>query len=190
MTTTEGGAARVAGLEPLTLFAALSTQTTHLGFIATASTTYEEPYNTARKFASLDVISGGRAGWNVVTTATEASARNFNLDRQHPHAHRYQRAAEHVAVVRKLWDSFEDDAFIRDKASGQFFDPAKVHAPRHRGKHFAVEGALNVARPPQGHPVIVQQGNRSPAASSPPAPPRWCSPPSRTWPTPRPSTAT
>lgn len=158
VTTTEGGTARVAGLEPLTLFAALSTQTTHLGFIATASTTYEEPYNTARKFASLDVISGGRAGWNVVTTATEASARNFNLDRQHPHAHRYQRAAEHVAVVRKLWDSFEDDAFIRDKDSGAFLDRAKLHRADHKGTHFKVEGPLNVARSPQGHPVIVQAG--------------------------------
>ena len=158
VTTTEGGAARVAGLEPLTLFAALSTQTTHLGFIATASTTYEEPYNTARKFASLDLISGGRAGWNVVTTATESSARNFNLDRQHPHAHRYQRAAEHVAVVRKLWDSFEDDAFIRDKESGAFIDRAKLHRADHRGAHFKVEGPLNVARSPQGHPVIVQAG--------------------------------
>ncbi|WP_411840494.1 LLM class flavin-dependent oxidoreductase [Paracoccus sp. ME4] len=158
VTTTEGGAARVAGLEPLTLFAALSTQTTHLGFIATASTTYEEPYNTARKFASLDVISGGRAGWNVVTTATESSARNFNLDRQHPHAHRYQRAAEHVAVVRKLWDSFEDDAFIRDKDSGAFIDRTRLHRADHRGAHFKVEGPLNVARSPQGHPVIVQAG--------------------------------
>lgn len=158
VTTTEGGTARVAGLEPLTLFAALSTQTTHLGFIATASTTYEEPYNTARKFASLDLISGGRAGWNVVTTATESSARNFNLDRQHPHAHRYQRAAEHVAVVRKLWDSFEDDAFIRDKDSGAFLDRAKLHRADHKGTHFKVEGPLNVARSAQGHPVIVQAG--------------------------------
>ena len=158
VTTTEGGAARVAGLEPLTLFAALSTQVTHLGFIATASTTYEEPYSTARKFASLDVISGGRAGWNVVTTATEGAARNFNLDRQHPHAHRYARAAEHVAVVKKLWDSFEDDAFIRDKASGAFLDRAKLHRTDHRGAHFKVEGPLNVARSPQGHPVIVQAG--------------------------------
>lgn len=158
VTTTEGGAARVAGLEPLTLFAALSTHTTHLGFIATASTTYEEPYNTARKFASLDLISGGRAGWNVVTTATEASARNFNLDRQHPHAHRYRRAAEHVAVVRKLWDSFEDDVFIRDKDSGTYLDRTKLHRIDHKGVHFQVEGPLNVARSPQGHPVIVQAG--------------------------------
>ncbi|WP_207100284.1 LLM class flavin-dependent oxidoreductase [Paracoccus shandongensis] len=156
--TSEGGPARVAGFEPVTLFAALATQTTHLGFIATASTTYEEPYNTARKFASLDLISGGRAGWNVVTTATEAAARNFNLDTQHPHAFRYARAAEHVEVVRKLWDSFEDDIFIRDKETGQFLDRAKLHRADHKGTHFKVEGPLNVSRSPQGHPVIVQAG--------------------------------
>lgn len=154
----EGGNARVAGFEPVTLFAALAPLTSHIGFIATASTTYEEPYNTARKFASLDLISGGRAGWNVVTTATEAAAHNFNLDQQHPHAFRYRRAAEHVDVVRKLWDSFEDDAFLRDKESGQFFDPAKVHYTDHKGEHFKVRGPLNVSRSPQGHPVIVQAG--------------------------------
>ena len=156
--TSEGGPARIAGFEPVTLFAALSAHTSHLGFIATASTTYEEPYNTARKFASLDLISGGRAGWNVVTTATEAAARNFNLDTQHPHAFRYSRAAEHVEVVRKLWDSFEDDIFIRDKDSGTFLDRAKLHRAHHQGQHFKVEGPLNVPRSPQGHPVIVQAG--------------------------------
>lgn len=156
--TSEGGPARIAGFEPVTLFAALSAHTSHLGFIATASTTYEEPYNTARKFASLDLISGGRAGWNVVTTATEAAARNFNLDTQHPHAFRYSRAAEHVEVVRKLWDSFEDDIFIRDKESGTFLDRAKLHRANHQGQHFKVEGPLNVPRSPQGHPVIVQAG--------------------------------
>lgn len=155
---TEGGPARIAGFEPVTLFAALSTRTTALGFIATASTTYEEPYNTARKFASLDLVSGGRAGWNVVTTATEAAARNFNLDQQHPHAFRYRRAAEHVEVVRKLWDSFEDDAFIRDKETGQFFDRDKLHPSHHKGEHFKVAGPLNVPRSAQGHPVIVQAG--------------------------------
>lgn len=154
----EGGNAKVAGFEPVTLFAALATATTHLGFIATASTTYEEPYNTARKFASLDLISGGRAGWNVVTTATEAAARNFNLDEQLPHAARYRRAAEHVEVVKALWDSFEDDAFLRDREGGRFFNPAKVHATEHRGEHFKVEGPLNVPRSAQGHPVIVQAG--------------------------------
>lgn len=154
----EGGPARIAGFEPVTLFAALATQTSHLGFIATASTTYEEPFNTARKFASLDLISGGRAGWNVVTTATEAAARNFNLDQQHPHAFRYRRAAEHVDVVKKLWDSFEDDIFIRDKDSGTFYDRDKLHRAHHKGEHFKVEGPLNVPRSPQGHPVIVQAG--------------------------------
>lgn len=154
----EGGNAKVAGFEPVTLFSALAPLTKNLGFIATASTTYEEPYNTARKFASVDLISGGRAGWNVVTTATEAAAHNFNLDHQHPHAFRYRRAAEHVDVVRKLWDSFEDDAFLRDKDSGRFFDPAKVHPANHSGDHFKVRGPLNVSRSAQGHPVIVQAG--------------------------------
>lgn len=155
---TEGGSAKVAGFEPVTLFSALAPLTTHLGFIATASTTYEEPYNLARKFASLDLISQGRAGWNVVTTGTEAAAYNFNLDQQHPHAVRYRRAAEHVEVVKKLWDSFEDDAFIRDKRTGQFFDTEKLHYTNHRGEHFKVKGPLNVSRSPQGHPVIVQAG--------------------------------
>jgi FMN-dependent oxidoreductase (nitrilotriacetate monooxygenase family) len=154
----EGGNAKIAGFEPVTLFSALAPLTTHLGFIATASSTYEEPYNLARKFASLDLISKGRAGWNVVTTATEAAAHNFNLDQQHPHAQRYRRAAEHVEVVKKLWDSFEDDAFIRDKKTGRFFDPAKLHLTEHRGEHFKVKGPLNVSRSPQGHPVIVQAG--------------------------------
>lgn len=154
----EGGNAKVAGFEPVTLFSALAPLTTHLGFIATASTTYEEPYNLARKFASLDLISDGRAGWNVVTTATESAAQNFNLDHQHPHAFRYRRAGEFVEVVKKLWDSFEDDAFIRDRESGRFFDPNKVHYTNHRGEHFKVRGPLNVSRSPQGHPVIVQAG--------------------------------
>ena len=155
---TEGGNAKVAGFEPVTLFSALAPLTTHLGFIATASTTYEEPYNLARKFASLDLISKGRAGWNVVTTATEAAAHNFNLDQQHPHATRYRRASEFVDVVKKLWDSFEDDAFIRDRTSGQFFDPQKVHSIDHQGENFKVKGPLNVSRSQQGHPVIVQAG--------------------------------
>ncbi|MDZ4094150.1 MAG: LLM class flavin-dependent oxidoreductase [Paracoccaceae bacterium] len=155
---TEGGNAKVAGFEPVTLFAALAPLTKNLGFIATASTTYEEPYNIARKFASLDLISDGRAGWNVVTTATEAAAHNFNLDQQHPHAFRYARAAEHVGVVKALWDSFEDDAFARDRETGQFFDPEKLHPTEHRGTHFKVKGPLNVPRSAQGHPVIVQAG--------------------------------
>lgn len=154
----EGGNAKVAGFEPVTLFSALAPLTENLGFIATASTTYEEPYNTARKFASLDLISGGRAGWNVVTTTGNPTAQNFNLDEQLPHAARYRRAQEHVDVVKKLWDSFEDDAFLRDKESGVYFDTAKVHPAAHEGAHFKVRGPLNVHRSPQGHPVIVQAG--------------------------------
>lgn len=144
--------------EPITLLSALSAVTERIGLIATVSTTYHEPFNLARKFASLDHLSGGRAGWNLVTSASEAEAQNFNLDAQLPHALRYQRAREYVEVVRKLWDSWEDDAFVRDKASGQYFDPAKVHVAEHRGSHFQVRGPLNVARPPQGYPVLVQAG--------------------------------
>src|SRR5690606_16413552 len=138
----EGGNAKVAGFEPVTLFSALAPLTRNLGFIATASTTYEEPYNLARKFASLDLISGGRTGWNVVTTATESAAHNFSREHQHPHAWRYRRAAEFVDVVKKLWDSFEDDAFIRDKETGVFFDVDKVHFTDHQGEHFKVRGPL------------------------------------------------
>ncbi|HMN70443.1 MAG TPA: LLM class flavin-dependent oxidoreductase [Rhodoblastus sp.] len=155
----EGGNAKAAGFEPLTLFSALAPLTTHLGFIATSTTTYEEPYTTARKFASLDLISDGRAGWNVVTTVGDETARNFNLDRQPPHADRYDRAREYVEVVTALWDSWEDDAFIRDKASGRFLDKDKIHAINHHGRHFKVQGPLNVSRSPQGHPVVVQAGS-------------------------------
>ena len=154
----EGGNAKIAGFEPVTLFAALAPLTTHLGFIATASTTYEEPYTLARKFASLDLLSNGRAGWNVVTSAGDDTARNFNLDVQPPHAERYARAEEHVDVVKALWDSWEDDAFIRDKRSGRFYDTGKLHDVDHKGPHFSVKGPLNVPRPPQGHPVVVQAG--------------------------------
>ena len=154
----EGGNAKIAGFEPVTLFAALAPLTTHLGFIATASTTYEEPYTLARKFASLDHLSNGRAGWNVVTSAGDETARNFNLDKQPDHAERYARAREHVDTVKALWDSWEDDAFIRDKQTGRFYDPAKVHDIDHKGAHFAVKGPLNVPRPVQGHPVVVQAG--------------------------------
>ncbi len=154
----EGGNAKVAGFEPVTLFSALAPLVPDIGFIATASSTYEEPYTTARKFASLDLISEGRAGWNVVTTTGDASAQNFNLSVQPPHAARYARAHEHVEVVKKLWDSFEDDAFLRDRETGRYFDPAKVHAADHKGSHFQVKGPLNVSRSAQGHPVIVQAG--------------------------------
>lgn len=153
---------RSAGFEPVTLFSALSTVTKNIGFIATASTTYEDPYLLARKFASLDHLSAGRSGWNVVTSTDDATARNFGRAQQAVATDRYNRAEEFVDTVTQLWDSWEDDAFLRDKASGQFFDPAKLHPPHHKGKHFSVDGALNVPRPPQGYPVIVQAGQSEP----------------------------
>ncbi|MET9056194.1 LLM class flavin-dependent oxidoreductase [Streptomyces antibioticus] len=146
-------------LEPLTLLTALATATEHIGLIATASTSYNSPYNLARKFASLDIISGGRAGWNIVTTAGADAARNFGLDAEPAHAERYARAAEFLDVALKLWDSWEDDAIVADKASGVWGDDAKIHPPRHRGTYFQVEGALNVPRSPQGYPLLVQAGS-------------------------------
>ncbi|MFG2196044.1 LLM class flavin-dependent oxidoreductase [Streptomyces sp. NPDC048639] len=150
---------RMVHFEPLTLLSALAVHTTHIGLTATASTTYNEPFHIARKFASLDHLSGGRSGWNVVTSVTDAEARNFNLDQQPDHATRYHRAREFMDVVTGLWDSWEDDAFLHDQKSGRFFDPEKLHILGHRGEHFQVRGPLNVARPPQGHPVIVQAGS-------------------------------
>ncbi len=144
--------------EPLTLLSALAMVTQRVGLVATASTTYNEPYHVARKFASLDHISGGRAGWNVVTSVTDMEAQNFNLDRAPGYDVRYDRAAEFVEVVQGLWESWEDDAFLRDKASGVNYDPAKLHVLNHKGVHFQVRGPLNVARTPQGAPVIVQAG--------------------------------
>ena len=144
--------------EPLTLLSALAMVTKNIGLVATASTTYNEPYHVARKFASLDHISGGRAGWNVVTSVTDMEARNFNRDAAPGYDVRYDRAAEFVEVVRGLWDSWEDDAFVRDKVSGINYDPTKLHVLNHNGPHFKVAGPLNVARTPQGAPVIVQAG--------------------------------
>ncbi|MET9380436.1 LLM class flavin-dependent oxidoreductase [Streptomyces sp. NPDC002928] len=146
-------------LEPLTLLTALATATRHIGLIATASTSYNSPYNLARKFASLDIISGGRAGWNIVTTAGAEAARNFGLDAEPAHAERYARAAEFLDVALKLWDSWEDDTIVADKAGGVWGDDAKIHPPRHRGTYFSVEGALNVPRTPQGYPLLVQAGS-------------------------------
>ena len=146
-------------LEPTVLLTALAGATEHIGLIATASTTYNEPYNLARRFASLDHVSGGRAGWNVVTTAGLDAARNFNLDELPAHHDRYERAAEFIDVSRALWDSWEDDAALGDKAGGRWGDDSRVHPPRHRGKYFQVEGPLNVPRPPQGHPLLVQAGS-------------------------------
>lgn len=144
--------------EPLTLLSALSAVTEHIGLIATATTTYNEPYHVARKFASLDHLSSGRAGWNLVTSDAAAEALNFGRDSHVGHAERYARAREFHQVVTGLWDSWEDDAFIRDKASGQYYDPTKLHVLDHHGEHFKVKGPLNVARSPQGRPVVVQAG--------------------------------
>lgn len=144
--------------EPLTLLSALAMVTSHVGLAATASTTYNEPYHIARKFASLDHISGGRAAWNVVTSATDMEAQNFGLVGAPPKTGRYDRAIEFVEVVKGLWESWEDDAFVRDKASGLNYDPGKVHALDHEGAHFRVKGPLNIARTPQGRPIIIQAG--------------------------------
>lgn len=149
----------VVHFEPLTLLSALSVVTEHIGLTATVSTTYNEPYHLARKFASLDHLSGGRAGWNLVTSATEAEAKNFSKEKHMEHTLRYERAKEFVDVVTALWDSWEDDAFLRDKESGIYFDPNKLHIPNHKGEHFSVRGPLNVARPIQGYPVIIQAGS-------------------------------
>lgn len=149
----------VVHFEPLTLLSALSVVTERIGLTATVSTTYNEPFHLARKFASLDYLSGGRAGWNLVTSATEAEAKNFSREKHMEHTQRYERAKEFVDVVTKLWDSWEDDAFLRDKESGIYFDPDKLHVPNHKGEHFSVRGPLNVARPLQGYPVIIQAGS-------------------------------
>lgn len=148
----------VAWMEPYTLLAALSGFTKNIGLVCTASTSFEQPYSVARKFATLDIISGGRAGWNVVTSGNETEALNYGKDPHPPKAVRYKRAREFTDVVRALWDSWDEDAFIRDKETGVFFDRAKMHVLDHRGEHFHVRGPLNVARSPQGQPVIVQAG--------------------------------
>ena len=148
----------ITALEPTVLLASVAAATTHIGVIGTASTSYNEPYNIARRFATLDHVSGGRAGWNVVTTADLASARNFGHDTVPDHGRRYARASEFTDVVKALWDSWEHDAFIGDQASGRFIDPTKVHPIAHRGEFFAVQGPLTLPRSPQGHPVLVQAG--------------------------------
>ncbi|RYY81428.1 MAG: LLM class flavin-dependent oxidoreductase, partial [Comamonadaceae bacterium] len=150
--------ARADFFEPLTLLSALAAVTERIGLIATVSTSFHEPYNVARKFASLDQISGGRSGWNLVTSSGTSEAWNFNRDEQLDHALRYERAAEFHDVVTGLWDSWEDDAFIRDPASGIYLDTDKLHVLNHRGPNFQVRGPLNVSRSPQGRPVVVQAG--------------------------------
>jgi N-acetyl-S-(2-succino)cysteine monooxygenase len=145
-------------LEPITLLGALAAVTRHIGLVATATTTYFEPFHVARFFASLDQISGGRAGWNLVTSLAVAEAYNFGRDAHASHADRYARAHEFAKVVLGLWDSWEDDAVIADKATGLYFDRSKLHFLNHKDKHFSVRGPLTVHRSPQGHPVIVQAG--------------------------------
>ena len=150
--------AKVNRLEPLILLSALASQTSEIGLAATCATSYAEPYTVARMFASLDHISNGRAAWNCVTGGQKEEAENFSLERHQDHAERYERANEFADVVIGLWNSFEADALIYDKAGGRFFDPDKIHTLNHKGKHFAVRGPLNVSRTPQGRPVIIQAG--------------------------------
>ena len=144
--------------EPFTLLSALSQVTERIGLVATGSTTFDAPYHIARRFASLDHLSEGRAGWNIVTTSNPDAALNFGLDEHMEHGERYERAREFYDVVTGLWDSWADDAFIRDVDSGIFFDPAKMHVLGHKGEFLSVRGPLNIARPVQGWPVIVQAG--------------------------------
>ena len=145
-------------LEPLTWLSAIAAVTSRIGLIGTASTTYTEPYNLARQFASLDHLSRGRAGWNIVTTSAANAAQNFGLPTHPVHADRYDRAREYLDVVTRLWDSWEDDALVIDKASGIFADTDRIHAIEHIGHHFKVAGPLNTPRTPQGRPVYVQAG--------------------------------
>ncbi|OOW72167.1 nitrilotriacetate monooxygenase [Xanthomonas axonopodis pv. melhusii] len=154
--------ARSSLFEPLTLLSALAVVSERIGLIATMTTSYNEPYHVARKFASLDHLSGGRAGWNLVTSDAADEALNFNRDAHYVHAERYARAREFQQVVAGLWDSWDDDAFIADKAAGLHHDPARAHVLDHRGTHFQVRGPLNIARAPQGHPVLVQAGSSEP----------------------------
>jgi alkanesulfonate monooxygenase len=150
--------ATVTSFEPMTLLSALAIVTERIGLVATASTTFDAPYHVARRFASLDHVSEGRAGWNIVTTSNPDSALNFGLDDHMEHDERYRRAREFFDVVTGLWDSFADDAFVRDVENGIYFDPDRMHVLDHKGKYFKVRGPLNIARPVQGWPLIVQAG--------------------------------
>ena len=145
--------------EPLTLLAALAMETTHIGLAATLSTTYSDPYTVARQFASIDHISRGRAGWNIVTSPLEGSAQNYSRPEHPEHDLRYRMADEYLEVAKGLWDSWEDDAFVRDKANGRFIDPSKMHRLDHRGEFYSVQGPLNISRTPQGRPVLIQAGS-------------------------------
>ncbi|MBP0116043.1 LLM class flavin-dependent oxidoreductase [Bradyrhizobium vignae] len=146
------------GFEPITLLSALSSLTQHIGMVATATTTYHQPYHLARMLASLDHLSRGRAAWNIVTSGIKFEAPNFGENELPDHDTRYARAREFVQVVKGLWDTWEDDAFLRDKQSGIFADTTKLHLLNHRGSYLSVRGPLNIARPPQGYPVLVQAG--------------------------------
>jgi N-acetyl-S-(2-succino)cysteine monooxygenase len=157
-----GSNSRTVRLEPMTLMSAMAAVTSRVGLVATSTTTYNEPYEIARKFLTLDHISGGRAGWNLVTSQTEDEAGNFGLDEHVFHARRYERANEFQQVVVGLWDSVEEGALLRDKASGRYFDATKVHPLNHVGEHFAVRGPLHLPRSPQGRPIIAQAGSSEP----------------------------
>ena len=147
--------------EPITILSALAVATQHLGVVGTISTSYSDPFTVARQLASIDLISGGRAGWNAVTSPLEGSGRNYG--KTHPdHALRYEIASEYLDVVKGLWDSWDDDAFVRDKQTGRFFDPAKLHRLSHEGRFFSVEGPLNAGRSAQGQPVVFQAGASEP----------------------------
>lgn len=146
-------------LEPLTLLSAVATHTKHLGLVGTATTSFNSPFNLVRRFASLDLISHGRAGWNVVTTGDAGTATNYGLEEHYDYDTRYGRAQEYVELARALWDSYEDDAFVRDRETARFLDPDKQHALNHEGTYFKVAGPLNLQRSPQGHPVIFQAGD-------------------------------
>lgn len=151
--------AELVRFEPITLIASLSAITKNIGFVATASTTYNEPFHIARKFSSLDHLNGGRSAWNVVTSYYQTEANNFNQQSHLDHSLRYEKATEFVEVVKGLWDSWEEDALVRDKESGVFFHPDKLHALDFKGKYYSVKGPLNSSRSPQGRPVIVQAGS-------------------------------
>jgi len=144
--------------EPITLLSALSLVTQKIGLVATLSTSYSEPFTVARQFASLDHLSGGRVGWNVVTSPLEGSAKNFSRSTHPEHDERYRVASEYLQVVKGLWDSWEGDAFVRDKQSGEFFAADKLHTLNHKGHYFSVQGPLNVGRSPQGRPIVFQAG--------------------------------
>jgi FMN-dependent oxidoreductase (nitrilotriacetate monooxygenase family) len=159
---TEGSAPHYLNrLEPLTVLSALGAVTSQIGLVGTLTASFTEPFTVARQFASLDHISHGRAGWNVVTTGLEGAAQNYSKTEHFDHEVRYKRAEEHLEVVRGLWDSWEDDAFVRNKETGEFFDKSKLHTLNHKGEFFSVKGPLNIARSKQGQPVIFQAGGSS-----------------------------